>query len=353
MTTCGLFSYGELGSCSITPQQYFECIDAFQEQLTFDNAGKILIRPRACEKVVEQCEAFKNDFGERLVEIPSCQSEEKLPEDVYDTNIYGADNCFATPSRFVVLGDSFSKCVGTSLFSTVGYEADACDCSWKNLAGYIRDNYAPYLMLEGCYPDDSIRGNIKDVAEDAKMITGEAGHIIVWISAIGWDLMTFRRDVKNGKIDKGDLRQSLDDAISIWLQDWQKLFSYFNDRSILPDGVTFMLNTIYSPTDQCSNADTSVAIEPLTPDEEEAIQIANEKVILTFARERADTVAVDVYPDVLGHDHFYNVDYCPYYAPTNVYWFSDFEHLNAKGYRHIAQQWRRVADRIYDENWNR
>lgn len=340
---CDTISYGEEGTCSITPQQYFNCIDAFKKVQTCDNAGKVIVTPVDCRKVVKQCDLFRQKFGTPPEEVESCPSTEDERGDTgYDADIYGADRCFATPSRFVVLGDSVSKCVG-------GWDDD-CNCSWRILASYIRDTYAPDLVIEGCYPGlTPIRGNIRDVAEDAKTVMGGPGHIIVWISAIGWDLLDLRESVDETESDN---YEALDKAIPVWLQDWQKLFDYFTDKSVFPDGVTFMLNTIYSFWDQCP--DTESGNDTLgfgyTRFEENAIQYANDKVILSSARERTDTIALDVYPGILGHGHNYDVSSCPYYSPDNAYWFSDPSHLNALGYRHVASQWKRAADRIYKEN---
>lgn len=333
--SCNGFGFGEPGSCAAKGEQYFDCVEAFEAIRTCDNAGKVLIAPKPCFEVIQDCEAVSQSFGRAPQAIGECSETGDARGSLeHDKDIIGAERCFPKPARMVVLGDSLSKC-----FSYVA-PIDDCACSWKNVAGYIRDNYAADLVVEGCYPDEAtIRGNIHDVAEDARTVMGGPGHVLVYISTIAWDLLDFDLE-----------RDVFEEALQNWLADWQRLFDYFTDETVFPDGVTFMLNTIFSPTDDCPQSDKDTYFPTLSADAERLVQRANELVILQPARERDDTVAVDIYPDWLGHGHNFDVSTCPHYSADKDSWMSDQTHPNNKGYLHMANKWKRAVDRIYGEN---
>lgn len=347
---CDNVSYGESGTCAITESQYLNCVEAFNKYQRCEYVGKVIITPEPCFDVVRQCEALSEDFGRPPEIIQSCRDiGDRTGESQHDRDIYGAESCFPRPSRMVVLGDSISTCSSNPYslaFSEDSIEVAPCECYWRNVASYLRDNYAPDLLLEGHYPGEPA-GRIQEVVEYAQTIMGGPGHVLVWVSAVAHDLLRLRDQIHPGD----ENAPSLESAVEDWRVDWQKLFDYFTDRSRFPDGVTFMLNTLYSPTDQCPESEKrAILLETPSIDEENAIQYANQKLLIDSAREREDTVTVDMYPDWLGHGNNYNVTTCPFYSPDKASWISDSIHPNAMGYLHMGNKWKRAIDRMYKDN---
>lgn len=173
---------------------------------------------------------------------------------------------------------------------------------------------------------------------------------MVWISGIGWDLWNLQQQKQRGELEE-PIQEVVDNAIAEQLSEWQKIFDYFTDTTRFPDGATFMLVTMYSVTDQCPDSRKPLSsYSPQSMEDEYWLQYANDKLVVTLAKERTDTIAVDVYPDILGHGINYDVSTCPYYSSSNEIWFIDDKHLNTEGYRHVAAQFKRAADRIYAKN---
>lgn len=335
--SCNDTNFGEPGSCSLTQQEYLDCYSAYDSLHNCDNAGKTIIAPEQCYDVTARCEFLAQSFGRMPEPIAQCEETgDERGRAVDDKDIYGAEGCFPRPARMVVLGDSLSDCI--SYVEAI----DDCSCTWKRVASYIRHYYAPDLVAEGRYPKDELRGNIRDVAEDAKRIMGGPGHILVYISCIGWDLLDLPGE--------SNRLEDLDEAMPTWLEDWQRLFDYFTDQNRFPDGATFMLNTLYSPTDDCPQSDKDTLFTTLTEEEEQIVRRANEKILLEAALQRPDTVAMDIYPDWLGHGHNFDVSTCPHYSPDNDWWMSDPLHPNNIGYQHMANKWKRAIDRMYGED---
>ena len=69
------------------------------------------------------------------------------------------------------------------------------------------------------------------------------------------------------------------------------------------------------------------------------------------AIERADTVAIDQYPDWLGHGDNADNARCPHcYRDDNPHWLiGDGVHPSATGQRHIADKWKVAIDAIYEQ----
>lgn len=350
-SSCCRADFGSAGSCSITPQKYFDCIDSFEKSRACEKTGKVIITPDECRAVVQECQILSDNFGRLPLPIPDCSSTGDQRGAVeHDKDIYGADRCFPVPDRMVVLGDSVTMCLNYA-----SDEIEQCECYWKNLASYIKNNYAPEIVSEGRYPDPGIiRGNIRDVAQDAQTILGGSGHILVWISCIAWDLLDLRAGYIGPEREQTDVFDgTIEEAVDIWRNDWQKLFDYFSDPLRFPDGATFMISTIYSPTDQCPESENPTSLtsfSTLSSEEEQAIQYANQKLLIDAAEEREDTVTVDMYPDFLGHGHNYQQKNCPYYSPDKTYWMADQVHANGIGYTHMGNKWKRAVDRMYKEN---
>ncbi len=339
---CDNIDYGEPGTCAITGQQYLQCIEVYQRNLGCEDTGKVFITPQECTEVVRQCPMLSGDLGRMPEEILDCGAVgDPIGALEHDKDIYGADSCFPIPSRMVILGDSIN--MGGAIFDS----AEPCEFYLNNLASYIKDKYAPDLVLEGRYPYDDIRGNIKDVAQDAQTVMGGPGHILVWISAVAWDMS----DIPDEDLaDITDPRPLLEEAFVHWREDWRKLYDYFTDRSQFPDGATFMLITFFSPTDQCPDTPNKTIFVTLSTVKEDGLQYTNEKLLIDTALERTDTVTVDIYPDWLGHGHNYDAQNCPFYSPDKEYWMGDHLHPNGKGNIHMANKWKRALDRMYSEN---
>jgi hypothetical protein len=152
------------------------------------------------------------------------------------------------------------------------------------------------------------------------------GHLLVYVWAIGNDLLL-------GNFDYAGFEAS-----------WSEVFAYFTDTTRFPDGATFLLNTQYSPTDQC---DPPGSRSGFTPEQEQLLQEVNKRMFLDVAARRLDTVAVDHYPDWLGHGSNADMQGCPHCGADNTTWMIDATHPNAIGHRHIADKWRLVFERMY------
>jgi hypothetical protein len=170
-----------------------------------------------------------------------------------------------------------------------------------------------------------------DLPGQAREVSGGPGHVAVWAWAIG-------NDITNGyalgqPLDYGSLNAS-----------WAEVFGYFTDSSRFPDGVTFLLNTQYTPFDECPaawgpNSDNG-EIEGILRD-------ANRTLFLDVAQRRNDAIAVDQYPDWLGHGEFANVRGCPHCGLDNTSWMGGGVHPNATGFAHITAKWKLAFDGMY------
>jgi hypothetical protein len=125
------------------------------------------------------------------------------------------------------------------------------------------------------------------------------------------------------------------------------VLAYFNDLSRFPDGATFLFNTQYSPSDQCSDPPIVIGFTPLTLEEEQMLQSINQQLFIDLTVERTDTITIDQYPDWLGHGWYAGVAGCPYCSEDNTLWMGDPLHPNQAGQAHIFDKWRVAVDRMY------
>jgi hypothetical protein len=130
-----------------------------------------------------------------------------------------------------------------------------------------------------------------------------------------------------------------------WEAAWSDVFAYFTDTSSFPDGATFLLNTQYTPYDEC--ADPPGRLVGVPPETERLLREVNQRLFLDVAESRSDAVAIDHYPDWLGHGKHADIAACPHCGEDNTSWQSDGVHPNAIGNRHIADKWKVALERIY------
>jgi lysophospholipase L1-like esterase len=167
------------------------------------------------------------------------------------------------------------------------------------------------------------------------------GHVFVWVYLGGNDVGQCRLP------DDALALACMDREIEEILVEWQPIFAHFSDASLFPDGATFLLNTQYNLSDEC--------IEPgplpigITPARSEKLKEYNRRVFIEPAIARADTIAIDQYPDWLGRGANANDARCPHcYNGDNSSWLIfDGVHPSATGNRHIADKWKVAIDAIY------
>jgi hypothetical protein len=171
--------------------------------------------------VVETCPQFANAFFQEG-EPPACDRETSLSVQPIDDakDVHGADGCRPLPERLIVLGDSIAACYFISRPS---------DCGPLRFGEYLKTRYAPDLTVENHARSGAFTA---ELPEQARTVEGGPGHVLVWVFAIGNDLITRRRDYPG------------------WEAAWAEVFAYFGDKSRFPGGATFVLNTQYSPYDQ-------------------------------------------------------------------------------------------------------
>jgi hypothetical protein len=304
----------DLAGCDVTVEQYFDCIDAWNEVYVCANAGFEIETPAPCE-AVSAC-GLSDQGNQGFMQLgapPPC--DPSSPPRPIDTNddIYGLDGCAPVPERLIALGNSVARCDETK-----------AGCAPLALANYLRETYSPSLSYENHAENDS---DLVDLLQEAKLVKGGNGHLAVWIFA-------FPSDPTSLQVD-------------LWKKQLGDVFDYFTDTSRFPDGATFLLNTQYSPSDRCSLGGPVFASDPLTPEEELALQTINQALFVDRGVAGADAVTVDQYPDWLGHGSHANMKGCPYCSTDNTPWQWDAVHPNQAGYDHIFAKWRIAVDEMY------
>jgi hypothetical protein len=309
--SCHAVDFGPPGTCSVTVGEYLTCIDAWNATQTCDNADALIPTPDSCKQVVGSCIRFADDFH-RDGKPPKCQvPAAPLPPDTND-DIYGADGCRPLPKRFVVLGDSIAACFG---------ENESCTSS--ALVEHLNAALATDLVVESHAVSGAFTA---ELPAQAAQVQGGPGHVLVYTYMIGNDLAT-------DNIDWGG-----------WFSAWNQVFAYFTDTTRFPDGATFLLNTQYSPYDQCPNPPGPT--DGISLEQEAFLQDVNRTLFLDVAQQRTDTVAIDHYPDFLGHGRNANIQGCHCQA-SNSHWLSDGIHPNSLGYEHMTAKWIVAFDAMY------
>jgi lysophospholipase L1-like esterase len=304
--SCSRLDLGPPGSCPVTVNQYLACLDAWNTAVSCDQAGYLIWPPEPCAAVVTECDRFSSDFTLDGA-LPPCTVEESIgkPPDTND-DVYGHDGCRLPVARLVVLGDSIAACAGAGTTPE--------QCSANLIGNHLRQVASPDLVFE----THAVAGaRVSDLIGQAHKVSGGSGHVFVWIYAIGNDLATGSADFEG------------------WRAGYNDVFAYFNDTSLFPDGATFLLNAQYGLNDEC-NPDGSAWS---TPEITAFLLEVNRRVFIEVAEARADAVAVDQYPDFLGHGNNANISGCPHCGEDNTAWISDGVHPNALGHAHIAEKW--------------
>ncbi len=243
----------------------------------------------------------------------------------------GADaapaQCFTTPARYVVLGDSINAC------STIGGKDDP-RCAPKIHHEFLDKQYAPGITYENyavaaAVTDDVVNSQLGTIP------TGKPGHVLVNIFIGGNDLQPYIF------ISDSAAQTRFDSDLPRLLGLWDQIFAFFDDSSRFPDGVTIAMNTQYDPFDDCTAPPYNLS----------ALKIALLRQfngeLLRLASERDNVVITDQHASYLGHGHHYNVSTCPYYIPGADNWMSDPIHPNEAGHAHLASEWQKTADYLY------
>jgi lysophospholipase L1-like esterase len=323
-------------SCAATVDQYLSCIEDWNANLDcaaigFMGWGTPDVRP-GCLALLNACPQFIPEYGDPAYFVPHCDKATSPVRVDTDDDIRGIDVCRPVPTRMVVLGDSIASC----LFS---FDPDGSTiCAPDLIADYLRAHYAPTLEYEShAYPG----AVTADGLTQAEAVTPGPGHVLVWVYLGGNDI---------APCVLPDMQQAMtcvDNVIASLTSEWKPIVDYFSDPARFPDGVTFMLNTQYGLKDECQNP--GAAFLGTTPELDQKLQEYNQRLFIDPALARLDTVAVDQYPDWLGHGAFADNARCPHcYRDDNTRWlFFDGVHPNATGQRHIASKWEIAIDRIY------
>jgi hypothetical protein len=303
----------DLSRCSVTVQQYFDCLDAWSRVYVCDNAGFEIDTPAACEPV-GAC-GLTDQGSQDFMQVgppPPCDpgSPPRPPDD--DDDIIGLDGCAPIPGKLVALGNSIADC------------GDKPGCAPKQLAGYIREQYAPSLKYENHAANAS---DLEDLMRQAGMVEPGPGHVAVWLFAFPSEPTSL--------------------ALDTWKAQMNALMDYFTDPARFPDGATFMVNTQFNPSDECSLVGPAYTAAPLSADQNQALRTINQQLFVELGVSREDTVTIDEYPDFLGHASHANMRGCPYCSTDNTSWVADSVHPNEAGYNHIFQKWRIAVDEMY------
>lgn len=310
---CTGYDLGPPGSCSVTVQEYLACVDAWNAVYTCDNAGKYLGPPAACAGFVERCPRLAPEFTQNGTPPPCATDAGGAPRTSDD--IYGFDGCRPVPERFVILGDSIAAC----------YAVSPSDCGPLLIGEYLKTTAAPALTVES----HAVGGaRIADLPGQAQQVAGGPGPVVIWIYILGNDLA---------------LREVSDAGVAAA---WGATFAYFGNTTLFPGGVTYLLNTQYSPYDQCPEPLGGAYSVSIAADE--WLQAVNRSVFIALGENRSDTVTIDQYPDWLGHGDNANVLACPHCGRDNTSWMAlDRIHPNALGYAHMTAKWSVAIDRMY------
>jgi hypothetical protein len=307
-TDCSGVTIAAPGTCGVKVEEYLTCLDTWHAVLTCNNAGYRLPAPPACVAIETACPDL-GPFREEG-EPPPCAADATALPDTND-DIVGLDTCRPKPARLVVLGDSIADCTSVS----------DDECTPYALAAYLRLTASPDLAFEMRAFGGA---KVADLPGQTTLIEGGPGHVFVWIFAVGNDLLV-------GNVDYPG-----------WANAFREVFEFFQDPVRFPDGATFLLNTQYSPFDECEGAEAEALIREV-----------NQRLFLDVATVRTDTVAIDHFPDWLGHGRHANDASCPHCGADNTPWVFIADHPSAEGYAHMTEKWKLALDAMFQCAGNR
>jgi hypothetical protein len=299
---CRGITFGPQGSCSVNVEEFFRCIDARNASLQCSEAGYQLDVPDSCTRVLADCPRFSTLFPSGRPHPCEPDAGTDKPPDT-NPDIFGLDGCRPRPARLVILGDSIAE----------GHSGPSVAERLLPLAG-------PNLVVESFARSGA---RVRDLPAQASLAAPGAGHVFVWIWAIGND-MSSTDLVTNPNSDLAPLRAH-----------FEQVLVYFGDAGLFPDGATFLLNTQYDPYDQCD----APGLKPWngTVPTARFLQI-NQVMFLDVAQARPDAVAIDQYPDFLGHGDNANMRGCPHCGVDNTPWTIG-SHPTQAGAAHIGEKW--------------
>jgi lysophospholipase L1-like esterase len=316
-------------------EEYLACIEDWNTTLACSEIPAISFGDppvrAACVPLLEACPRLIPEYGDPRFYVPACDPATSPVRVDSDDDVRGIDLCRPVPARMVALGDSIASC-----FFAIDPDGSTA-CAPDLIAEYLRENYAPDLV----YASHAVPGAVTAHGiMQAEQVAPGPGHIFVWVYLGGNDIGRCRQP------DEAASLACADQVIVALRAQWEPILAYFSDPARFPDGATFLINTQYGLSDECENPGAGVGI---TPARSAKLREYNQRVFIDRALERADTVAIDQYPDWLGHGAFANNARCPHcYRDDNSPWlFVDGVHPNATGQQHIADKWKVAIDRIY------
>ena len=238
-----------------------------------------------------------------------------------DTGTTAGNAC--SPTRFIVLGDSITACTG------VGGK-DGVRCSPNVLHQYIESTYAPGLTYENYSVEGAVTADVP--TRQLPNVNGGPGHAIVLIYIGGNDLAQyiFVSD-SQAQTEYNRLQPEI-------LMHWASVKAFFNDSARFPDGVTFMMNTQYSPFDDCTAPPYNLSATKTS-----LLHMFNTE-IARVASETPNARLTNQHMPFLGHGHHYSVASCASYTAGSDYWMSDLIHPNALGHANFVTLWKQLID---------
>ncbi len=239
----------------------------------------------------------------------------------------GALACAPVPSRLIVLGDSITACTG------VGGK-EAATCGPKILHSNLAAGDAPSITYENLAVPGAVTTDVVD--QQLATVTGGAGHALVLIYVGGNDMQRFLT------MSDSDAQAGFPAALVRIEQDWQSIFSFFDDTVAFPDGTTILMNDQYNPFDDCTAPPFN-----LSAIKSELLGQHNDQ-LASLATSQSNAAITNQHEPYLGHGHHYDVQACPHYNAGAEPFMADIIHPNAAGHAHLATQWDLVTDRLYD-----
>jgi hypothetical protein len=248
-------------------------------------------------------DASPTDPGDEPTPPPEPCDPDAGTDEPPDTNddVYGLDGCRPAPSRLIVLGDSIAEGFSESFL------VDSRLREWAPGVAFERYSFSG--------------SRIVDLPGQAQRAAPGPGHVFVFIWSIGND---FSAGIQDANTDLTSRHAA-----------FAEVFAYFGDQTRFPGGATFLLNTQYGTRDECVGGRPAPGGEII-----ERLRYLNKIFFLDVAEARTDTVAIDHYPDFLGHTMNANVQGCPYCGPDNTRWTDILGlHPNGVGIKHVGEKW--------------
>lgn len=234
--------------------------------------------------------------------------------------------CKPAPERIIVVGDSITAC------SVVGGPNDAA-CVSKQLADYVIAEYAPGAS----YENHAVGGaELVDLEDQLAGIPAGDGPALIVAYLGGNNLAPYIFASDNAALEaweqiQGEMRQT-----------WTSAIAALADDPRFPDGVTWLMNTQYSPFDECTASPYN-----LSAVKHEIIRDYNDTLV-SIANDAGDAAIIARhYEGYLGHGHHVGVADCPHYAPGTTPFMRDTIHANAAGNAFLATNMQAAADRLY------